>query len=100
MKNQPMLLIVVATISMITTVFVLDWYGYIKHSSEQDSIYLAEFSLVKNIPGQDQFLSHNSAPFLAYCAGGYLVMSHQKRPGVSGVLTYKNNKPIPCQNNQ
>lgn len=97
MKNQPILLIVVATVSVIATVFMLDWYGYLRHSTVQDSAYLAEFNLVKNIPGQDQFISHKPAPFLAYCTGGYLVMSHQKKPGVAGVLTYKKNKPIPCQ---
>ncbi|MDE1460461.1 hypothetical protein [Spartinivicinus poritis] len=100
MKNQPVMLIVVAVVSVTITVFVLHWYGYLRHSTEQDSVYLAEFNLIKNIPGQEQFLSHKPAPFLAYCAGGYLVMSHQKRPGVAGVLTYKNKQPIPCKPNQ
>ena len=96
--NNPSRLILTAIVSIGVTVFMLDSQGYIRHSSNQDSLYIAEFSLLANKPGLQQTVSAKPADFLARCEQGYLVMdAAENRSDLSGLLVDKSKRPITCK---
>lgn len=95
--NHQTQLLIVAIVSLTTTVFVLDYYGYLRHSREVDAIYMAEFSLIANVPGQDQFVSHIASHQRARCVENYLVLESSEQTTVTGLLVDKRKRPVRCQ---
>ncbi len=97
--NTPAKLILTAFASIVVTVFALDSRGYLRHSSEQDSIYLAEFSLLASTPGTAQTLSAKPADFSARCEQGMLVLDASGRsmnPNLSGLLVDQKSRAVNC----
>ena len=97
--NTPTKLILTAFASIAVTVFALDSRGYLRHSSEQDSIYLAEFSLLASTPGVSQTISAKPADFSARCEQGILVLDASGKnmnPNLSGLLVDKKSRAVNC----
>ena len=97
--NHKTQLILVALLSIVGTVFVLHGNGYLKHSSEEDALYVAEFSLIANLPGAENVVSAKPADFVAYCEQGYLVMSAVDKvsKNLSGVLVDQKKRAVSCE---
>lgn len=98
--NHQTRLIAVAIITLVATVLVLEYYGYIRHSSKSDEICVAEFNLIANVPGQDQYVSHIPAKKRARCVDHYLVLESTEKAGVTGLLVDKKQHPVRCEFNE
>lgn len=95
--NHQTQLFVVAIVTLVVTVLTLDYYGYLRHSREIDALYMAEFSLIANVPGQDQFVSHIPSNQRARCVENYLVLESGEQTIVTGLLVDKRKRPVRCQ---
>ncbi|MCL6270175.1 hypothetical protein M3P05_09540 [Sansalvadorimonas sp. 2012CJ34-2] len=97
--NNQIKIILTAIFSIAITVFVLDSQGFIRHSSEQDSLYIAEYSLLASAPGTEQSISAKPSDFSAYCIEGRLVMrgaGKKVSADVSGLLVDKKRRAVNC----
>ena len=96
---QQLVLAVVASIAV--TVFSLDLKGYIRHSAEDDAIYLAEFNMLAATAGTEQKISHIPAEQIARCEQGFLILDIKKKGDndvqASGLLTDKKMRPVRCE---
>ncbi len=97
--NHQTQLILVLVASILGTIFVLHANGYLRHSKEQDALYVAEFSLLASAPGMSGQVSHKSAGFVARCDQGFLVMDAVEKVSktLSGVVVDRKNRPVRCQ---
>ncbi|WP_461538020.1 hypothetical protein [Spongorhabdus nitratireducens] len=96
---QQMILAVVAAV--VITVLMLDMKGYLRHSAEDDAIYLAEFNMLAATPGTEQKLSSRPADQVARCEQGFLVLEERSKHGggavkASGLLADKKMRPVRC----
>lgn len=94
--NHPQQLILAAVTSVLLTVGALEWKGYLRHSSEADSVYLAEFNLIKITAGSEQALHSKPSDHRARCVDGFLVMENQRHTKVAGVLVDKKQRVVRC----
>ncbi|MBU2709683.1 hypothetical protein [Zooshikella harenae] len=95
--NHSWQLIGVALITLIITIVTLEKNGYLRHSSEADSIYLSEFNLIKQLPGESETkLSHIPADYTAQCVQGVLLLRHKKQKDNVGVLVDKKQRAVRC----
>ncbi|MBU2705713.1 hypothetical protein KCM76_06955 [Zooshikella marina] len=95
--NHSWQLIGVALITLIVTVITLDKNGYLRHSSEEDSIYLAEFNLIKqSTESTETKLSHIPADYSAQCVQGVLLLHHKKQKDNVGVLVDRKQRAVRC----
>ena len=95
--NHTTQLILVAVVSILGTVAALHTNGYVRHSSEEDALYVSEFSLLANTPGLSQTVSAKPAEFVARCADGYLVMDSSKASkAANGLLVDQKKRPVTC----
>ncbi len=96
---QQMVLAVVASITV--TVLSLDLKGYIRHSAEEDAIYLAEFNLLAATAGTEQKISHIPAEHTARCEQGFLMLEVKQKSNsdvqASGLLADKKMRPVRCE---
>jgi len=91
--------IVAAIGAFVVAVVLLDFKGYIKHSSVEDSGVIAEFKLMAMGPENMKRLSTKTANKEAFCADGYLLMRPQKSETtkvVAGLLVDAKNRPVVC----
>lgn len=82
--------------SVIGTVAVLWYYGYLHFAKEQDALLLAEFTMLKTIPGEDYKISLKPANQLAQCMDGVLVLFDTQQKGLSGVLVDERRQAVRC----
>lgn len=95
MKNPiPILLTFFGTV--IFTVLTLWYYGYLHFATNEDSRLLAEFTMLKTIPGEDVKLSLAPADQVAQCIDGVLVLFNLKQKGLSGVLVDDKRRAVRC----
>ncbi len=92
---QQMILAIVATV--LVTIGMLEWKGYLRHSTEADSVYLAEFNLIKITPGSEQLLRSKPSEQRARCVDGYLVLEDSRHAQVAGVLVDGKERVVRCQ---
>ena len=97
--NRKLQLLGTAFATLLLTVFVLDRYGYIRHSSKQDAIYLAEFNVLAQTPGLTQVLSLQPSDFVAHCEQGHIVVSADKKDKeqpLVGILVDRHKRSVRC----
>ena len=96
--NHTTQMVLVGLISILGTVSVLHSNGYLRHSNESDALYVAEFSLLANAPGQAQRVSAKPAGFVARCEQGYLVMDAVEKVSktLSGLIVDEKKRPVTC----
>ncbi|SFE03186.1 hypothetical protein SAMN05216577_15619 [Pseudomonas citronellolis] len=82
--------------SIIVSVGTLWFYGYLHFAKEQDALLLAEFTMLKSIPGQDVKLSLEPANQIAQCIDGVLVLFDTTQKGLSGVLVDNRKHAVRC----
>lgn len=82
--------------TIIVSVGVLWAYGYLHFAKEEDALLLADFTMLKSIPGEDVKLSLEPANEVAQCIDGVLVLFDTTQKGLSGVLVDKQKHAVRC----
>ncbi|HLV17545.1 MAG TPA: hypothetical protein VKY70_08755 [Pseudomonas sp.] len=90
----PYILTAVGTV--IGTVAVLSYYGYVHFAKPQDALLLAEFTMLKTVPGEDYRLSLKPADQQAQCIDGVLVLFDTRQKGLTGVLVDDRKRAVRC----
>lgn len=82
--------------SVFASVAVLWFYGYVHFAKEEDALLLADFTMLKSVPGEDIKLSLEPANQVAQCIDGVLVLLDTTQKGLSGVLVDKQKHAVRC----
>lgn len=85
-ERNPIPLILTAIGSVAGTVAVLGYYGYLHFAKPEDALLLAEFTMLKTVPGEDYKVTLKPADQVAQCIDGVLVLFDLQQKGLSGVL--------------
>jgi hypothetical protein len=88
--------ILTAVGSVVGTVAVLTYYGYVHIAKPTDALLLAEFTMLKTVPGEDYRLSLKPADQVAQCIDGVLVLFDTKQKGLTGVLVDNRKQAVRC----
>jgi hypothetical protein len=88
--------ILTAVGSVVGTVAVLTYYGYVHIAKPTDALLLAEFTMLKTVPGEDYRLSLKPADQVAQCIDGVLVLFDTKQKGLTGVLVDNRKRAVRC----
>lgn len=87
-------------LTIIATIFVsvgaLWYYGYLHFAKPEDARLLAEFTMLKSIPGEDTKLALEPADQQAQCVDGVLVMFDMSQKGLTGVLVDSRKRAVRC----
>jgi hypothetical protein len=82
--------------SICATVAVLAFYGYLHIAKPEDALLLAEFTMLKTVPGEDYKVSLKPASQVAQCIDGVLVMFDLEQKGLTGVLVDQRKQAVRC----
>lgn len=82
--------------SVAVTVGALGYYGYLHFAKPEDALLLAEFTMLKTVPGEDYKISVKPADQTAQCIDGVLVLFDTKQKGLSGVLVNDRKQAVRC----
>lgn len=89
-------MILTAVVTVIVTICVLWYYGYVHFAKEQDALLLSDFTMLKTIPGEDYKISLKPANQVAQCIDGVLVLFDTEQKGLSGVLVNSKKQAVRC----
>jgi len=89
-------LILTAVGAVILTVGSLWYYGYLHFARPEDARLLAEFTMLKSIPGEEVKLKLAPAEQSALCIDGVLVLFDHRQKGLSGVLVDSQKRAVRC----
>ena len=89
-----LLIAVIATI--IITVFTLDFHGYIRHSSADDTLITGSYRAILIEAGQEYRMSHKDSGKRARCVQGYLALESISSGQAAGFLVDDKNRGIHC----
>ena len=95
-ERNPIPLILTGIASILGTVMVLWYYGYLHFAKEEDALLLSEFTMLKTIEGVDYKVSLQPADQIAQCFDGVLVLFDMQQKGLSGVLVDRRKRAGPC----
>lgn len=90
----PYILTAVGTV--IGTVAVLSYYGYVHVAKPEDALLLSEFTMLKTVPGEDYKVSLKPAAQVAHCIDGVLVLFDTEQKGLTGVLVDDKKRAVRC----
>ncbi len=93
---NPIPLILTGIVSVCATVAVLGYYGYLHIAKPEDALLLADFTMLKTVPGEDYKVSLKPASQVAQCIDGVLVLFDLEQKGLSGVLVDKRKQAVRC----
>jgi len=94
--NSAQRLILTAVASVALTVGALWQYGYLHFAKPEDARLLAEFTMLKSIPGEEVKLAYAPAEQTALCIDGVLVLFDTRQKGLSGVLLDSQKRAVRC----
>lgn len=95
-KSNPVHLILTAVGSVVATIAVLGYYGYLHIAKPEDALLLADYTMLKTIPGEDYRLSLKPADQTAQCIDGVLVLFDMTQKGLTGVLVDNRKRAVRC----
>ncbi|UVE16733.1 hypothetical protein NVV93_14145 [Pseudomonas sp. LS44] len=82
--------------SIIGTIAVLWFYGYLHFAKPEDALLLADFTMLKTTPGEELKLSLEPAGQVAHCIDGVLVLFDTKQKGLTGILVDERKHAVRC----
>ena len=82
--------------TVVATVAVLTYYGYVHVAKPEDALLLADFTMLKTVPGEDYKLSLKPAAQVAQCIDGVLVLFDTQQKGLTGVLVDNRKQAVRC----
>ena len=88
--------ITTAIVSIMISVGTLWYYGYLHIAKPEDALLLAEYTMIKTVPGEDYKISIKPADQVAACLDGVLVLRDATNPMLSGVLVDNQKRAISC----
>ncbi|SFA74758.1 hypothetical protein [Azotobacter beijerinckii] len=94
--TNPVHLILTAVGSVAATVVVLGYYGYLHVAKPEDALLLADFTMLKTVPGEDYRVSLKPASQVAQCIDGVLVLFDTEQKGLTGVLVDRRQQAVRC----
>ncbi|MBV2207159.1 MAG: hypothetical protein KUL87_17195 [Pseudomonas sp.] len=89
-------LILTAIGSVAGTVAVLSFYGYVHVAKPEDALLLADYTMLKTVPGEDYRVSLKPATQVAQCLDGVLVLFDTEQKGLTGVLVDNKKRAVRC----
>lgn len=89
-------LILTGIASIVGTIAVLWYYGYLHFAKEEDALLLAEFTMLKTVPGDQYKLPVKPANQVAHCIDGVLVLFDTRQKGLTGVLVDDRKQAVRC----
>ena len=95
-QTNPLHLIATAIASVALTVFALGDYGYLHFAKPEDALLLAEYTMLKTMPGEDYRAKLKPAEQHAQCIDGMLVLFDDKQKGLTGVLVDDKKRVVRC----
>ncbi|WP_044873726.1 hypothetical protein [Pseudomonas sp. LFM046] len=95
-ERNPLPLILTGIGTIVGTVAVLWYYGYLHFAKPEDALLLNDFTMLKTIPGQDYKVSLDPAPQVAQCIDGVLVLFDMQQKGLTGVLVNNKKQAVRC----
>ena len=95
-ERNPIPVILTGMASILGTVLVLWYYGYLHFAKEEDALLLSEFTMLKTVEGVDYKVSLEPAKEIAQCFDGVLVLFDMEQKGLSGVLVDKRKRAVRC----
>jgi len=95
-ESNPIPLILTGIGSIVGTVAVLWFYGYLHIAKPEDALLLADFTMLKTVPGEDYKVSLKPANQVAQCVDGVLVLFDMEQKGLTGVLVDKRKQAVRC----
>ncbi|MFC5698258.1 hypothetical protein ACFPU0_22220 [Pseudomonas sp. GCM10022186] len=95
-ERNPIPLILTGIGSIVGTVMVLWYYGYLHFAKPEDALLLNEFTMLKTMPGEDYKVSLEPAAQVAQCIDGVLVLFDTQQKGLTGVLVNDKKKAVRC----
>jgi hypothetical protein len=78
------------------TIVTLSYYGYLHIAKPDDALLLAEYTMLKTIPGEDYKASLKPAEQMAQCMDGIIVLFDLKQKGLTGVLVDDKKRAVRC----
>ena len=81
-ERNPIPLILTAIGSVVGTVAVLSYYGYLHIAKPEDALLLADYTMLKTVPGEDYRVSLQPASQVAQCIDGVLVLFDTEQKGL------------------
>ena len=95
-ERNPIPLILTAIGSVVGTVAVLSYYGYLHIAKPEDALLLADYTMLKTVPGEDYKISLKPAAQVAQCIDGVLVLFDTQQKGLTGVLVDNKKRAVRC----
>ena len=95
-ERNPIPLILTAIGSVVGTVAVLSYYGYLHIAKPEDALLLADYTMLKTVPGEDDRVSLQPASQVAQCIDGVLVLFDTEQKGLTGVLVDNKKRAVRC----
>jgi len=95
-ERNPIPLILTAIGSVLGTVAVLSYYGYVHIAKPEDALLLADYTMLKTVPGEDYRVSLKPASQVAQCIDGVLVLFDTEQKGLTGVLVDSKKRAVRC----
>ena len=95
-ERNPIPLILTAIGSVVGTVAVLSYYGYVHVAKPEDALLLNEYTMLKTMPGEDYKVSLKPANQVAQCIDGVLVLFDTEQKGLTGVLVDDHKRAVRC----
>jgi len=99
-ERNPIPLILTAIGSVLGTVAVLSYYGYVHIAKPEDALLLADYTMLKTVPGEDYRVSLKPASQVAQCIDGVLVLFDTEQKGLTGVLVDSKKRAVRCMEEQ
>lgn len=95
-ERNPIPLILTGVASIVGTIGVLWYYGYVHFAKPEDALLLSDFTMLKTIPGEDYKVSLKPANQVAQCIDGVLVLFDTEQKGLTGVLVDNKKRAVRC----
>lgn len=95
-ERNPIPLILTGIGSVAATVALLGYYGYLHIAKPEDALLLADYTMLKTIPGEDYKVSLKPADQVAHCIDGVLVLFDVNQKGLTGVLVDNKKRAVRC----
>lgn len=95
-ERNPTPLILTGIGSVAATVAVLGFYGYLHIAKPEDALLLADYTMLKTVPGENYKVSLKPADQVAHCIDGVLVLFDVNQKGLTGVLVDNKKRAVRC----
>lgn len=96
-ERNPLPLIATGIASIVGTVAVLSYYGYLHVAKPSDALLLADYTMLKTIPGEDYRVTLKPAEQVAHCIDGIVVLFDTEQKGLTGVLVDNKKRAVRCE---